>query len=75
VVLAAGAVASDALTEALKLHVKATLAPYYKYPLGGIVAELPKTATEKIQRFKSCEALIFHNYDVRSPSSRVCSRR
>lgn len=52
VVLAAGAVASDALTEALKLHVKATLAPY-KYPRWvEIVAELPKTATGKIQRFK-----------------------
>jgi benzoate-CoA ligase family protein len=52
VVLAAGAVASDALIEALKLHVKATLAPY-KYPRWvEIVAELPKTATGKIQRFK-----------------------
>ena len=52
VVLAAGAVASDALIEALKLHVKATLAPY-KYPRWvEIVAELPKTATGKIQRFR-----------------------
>ena len=52
VVLAAGAVASEALSEALKLHVKATLAPY-KYPRWvESVAELPKTATGKIQRFK-----------------------
>jgi benzoate-CoA ligase len=52
VVLTEGAVASDALIEALKLHVKATLAPY-KYPRWvEIVAELPKTATGKIQRFK-----------------------
>jgi benzoate-CoA ligase family protein len=52
VVLAAHALASDELIAALKLHVKATLAPY-KYPRWvEIVAELPKTATGKIQRFK-----------------------
>jgi benzoate-CoA ligase family protein len=52
VVLTELAVASDALIEALKLHVKATLAPY-KYPRWvEIVADLPKTATGKIQRFK-----------------------
>ncbi len=52
VVLAEGALASDALIEALKVHVKATLAPY-KYPRWiEIVADLPKTATGKIQRFK-----------------------
>ncbi|MEP7121258.1 MAG: benzoate-CoA ligase family protein [Byssovorax sp.] len=52
VVLTAGAIASEALIDALKLHVKATLAPY-KYPRWvEIVAELPKTATGKIQRFK-----------------------
>ena len=50
--LAADALASTALIEALKLHVKATLAPY-KYPRWvEIVVELPKTATGKIQRFK-----------------------
>jgi benzoate-CoA ligase family protein len=44
--------ASDALVAELKAHVKAKLAPY-KYPRWvEFVAELPKTATGKIQRFK-----------------------
>ena len=44
--------ASAALAEELKQHVKARLAPY-KYPRWiEFVAELPKTATGKIQRFK-----------------------
>ena len=52
VVLRQGASASDALAEAMKLHVKASLAPY-KYPRWiEFVAELPKTATGKIQRFR-----------------------
>jgi len=52
VVLKAGVEPSDALREALKLHVKEKLAPY-KYPRWiDFVAELPKTATGKIQRFK-----------------------
>ena len=43
---------SDALAEALKQHVKGKLAPY-KYPRWlDFVAELPKTATGKIQRCK-----------------------
>ena len=47
-----GAHADDSLAEALKQHVKARLAPY-KYPRGvEFLAELPKTATGKIQRFK-----------------------
>jgi benzoate-CoA ligase len=42
----------DALARALQEHVKATLAPY-KYPRWiEFRAELPKTATGKIQRFK-----------------------
>ncbi len=42
----------DGLAEALKAHVKARLAPH-KYPRWiEFVAELPKTATGKIQRFK-----------------------
>ena len=42
----------SATTDALKLHVKQHLAPY-KYPRWfEFVAELPKTATGKIQRFK-----------------------
>jgi benzoate-CoA ligase len=52
VVLKPGIEVSDKLTEALKLHVKEKLAPY-KYPRWiEFVAELPKTATGKIQRFK-----------------------
>jgi benzoate-CoA ligase family protein len=52
VVLTDLALTSDTLTDELKAHVKATLAPY-KYPRWvEIVAELPKTATGKIQRFK-----------------------
>ncbi len=43
---------TPALAEALKQHVKDRLAPY-KYPRWvEFVAELPKTATGKIQRFK-----------------------
>ena len=42
----------EALADELQAHVKATLAPY-KYPRWiEFVAELPKTATGKIQRFK-----------------------
>ncbi|MEO5725951.1 MAG: AMP-binding protein, partial [Byssovorax sp.] len=52
VVLTDPALASDTLEDELKAHVKATLAPY-KYPRWvEIVAELPRTATGKIQRFK-----------------------
>jgi benzoate-CoA ligase len=49
VVLKQGAKVSD---EELKAHVKSKLAPY-KYPRWiEFAAELPKTATGKIQRFK-----------------------
>jgi benzoate-CoA ligase len=52
VVLNQGHTASDALAEELKLFIKARLAPF-KYPRWvEFVAELPKTATGKIQRFK-----------------------
>ena len=52
VVLRQGTIPSDALAEAMKSHVKASLAPY-KYPRWiEFVGELPKTATGKIQRFK-----------------------
>jgi benzoate-CoA ligase len=52
VVLRDGYEPSDELRAALKLHVKSLLAPY-KYPRWfEFVAELPKTATGKIQRFK-----------------------
>jgi benzoate-CoA ligase len=52
VVLQATATASPALIDELKAFVKQTLAPY-KYPRWiEVVAELPKTATGKIQRFK-----------------------
>ena len=44
--------ASEALADELRAHVKAALAPY-KYPRWvEFVRELPKTATGKIQRFK-----------------------
>jgi len=50
VVLKPGVHADDALAEALKLHVKARLAPY-KYPRWiAFVDDLPKTATGKIRR-------------------------
>jgi benzoate-CoA ligase len=52
VVLRPGVQVSDELAELLKQHVKSRLAPY-KYPRWiEFVAELPKTATGKIQRFK-----------------------
>jgi benzoate-CoA ligase len=52
VVLKNSAHASDALNDELKAFVKSKLAPY-KYPRQlEFVAELPKTATGKIQRFK-----------------------
>jgi benzoate-CoA ligase len=52
VVTKQGVQASPALADALKQHVKDRLAPY-KYPRWvEFVAELPKTATGKIQRFK-----------------------
>ncbi len=44
--------ASEQLADAIKAHVKAKLAPF-KYPRWiEFVAELPKTATGKIQRFR-----------------------
>ena len=52
VVLRPGRTASPQLAEELKQHVKSRLAPY-KYPRWiEFIAELPKTATGKIQRFK-----------------------
>jgi benzoate-CoA ligase len=52
VVLAKGFLASEALADELKVLVKSRLAPY-KYPRWiEFVADLPKTATGKIQRFK-----------------------
>jgi benzoate-CoA ligase len=52
VVTKQGVKATPALAETLKQHVKDRLAPY-KYPRWvEFVAELPKTATGKIQRFK-----------------------
>ncbi len=52
VVLAQGFSDSEALADELKAFVKSRLAPY-KYPRWiEFVAELPKTATGKIQRFK-----------------------
>jgi benzoate-CoA ligase len=52
VVLKDAGKAGDAMSRALQDHVKAALAPY-KYPRWiEFRAELPKTATGKIQRFK-----------------------
>jgi benzoate-CoA ligase len=52
VVLKPGATGGDELAEALKAFVKDQLAPY-KYPRDiRFLAELPKTATGKIQRFR-----------------------
>jgi 2-aminobenzoate-CoA ligase len=51
VVPAPGHTADERLAEALQDHVKAVIAPY-KYPRDvAFVAELPKTATGKLQRF------------------------
>jgi len=56
IVLARGFLASEALAEELKAFVKSRLAPY-KYPRWiEFVADLPKTATGKIQRFKLRDA-------------------
>ncbi len=52
VVPAGGFTGTDDLSQELKTHVKSRLAPY-KYPRWiEFVADLPKTATGKIQRFK-----------------------
>jgi benzoate-CoA ligase len=52
VVVKTGVSGDEALAEALQRHVKDRLAPY-KYPRWiEFIAELPKTATGKIQRFK-----------------------
>jgi benzoate-CoA ligase len=52
IVVKSGITADPALAEALQRHVKERLAPY-KYPRWiEFIAELPKTATGKIQRFK-----------------------
>jgi acyl-coenzyme A synthetase/AMP-(fatty) acid ligase len=52
VVLRDGAEGGDALASELMLHCKSRLAPY-KFPRRfHFVAELPKTATGKIQRFR-----------------------
>jgi acyl-coenzyme A synthetase/AMP-(fatty) acid ligase len=52
VVLRPGQTASNELAQALQQHVKSRLAPY-KYPRWiEFIAELPKTATGKTQRFK-----------------------
>jgi len=57
VVLKEGEQPGDELAEALKQHVKTTLTPV-KYPRWIVfVAELPKTATGKIQRYKLREEL------------------
>ena len=51
VVLAGGAAADAALTQALQDHVKQTIAPY-KYPRAiEYVTQLPKTETGKLRRF------------------------
>ncbi|HXD06863.1 MAG TPA: benzoate-CoA ligase family protein [Burkholderiaceae bacterium] len=52
VVLRPGREAAEGLAEELKAHVKSLLAPH-KYPRSiEFIAELPKTATGKIQRFR-----------------------
>jgi benzoate-CoA ligase len=52
VVVKSGITADPALAEALQRHVKERLAPYKCPRWIEFVAELPKTATGKIQRFK-----------------------
>jgi benzoate-CoA ligase len=61
VVLKPGVAESEELRTTLQLHVKSRLAPY-KYPRWiEFIAELPKTATGKIQRFKLRAAAAKHN--------------
>jgi benzoate-CoA ligase len=52
IVVKSGIAADPALAEALQRHVKERLAPYKCPRWIEFVAELPKTATGKIQRFK-----------------------
>jgi benzoate-CoA ligase len=57
IVVRPGNVPDTALAEALKQHVKALLAPY-KYPRWiEFLADLPKTGTGKIQRFRLREMI------------------
>jgi benzoate-CoA ligase len=57
IVVRPGNAANAALAEALKHHVKERLAPF-KYPRWiEFLAELPKTATGKIQRFRLREMI------------------
>jgi benzoate-CoA ligase len=52
IVVKSGVTTDDVLAEALQRHVKERLAPY-KYPRWiEFIADMPKTATGKIQRFK-----------------------
>lgn len=58
VVLAGGVAADAEVTKQLQDHVKATIAPY-KYPRSIIFcAELPKTESGKIQRFRLRESVV-----------------
>jgi benzoate-CoA ligase len=58
IVVKPGTVADAALAEALQRHVKDRLAPF-KYPRWiEFIAEMPKTATGKIQRFKLRERAV-----------------
>ena len=52
VLLAPGHSASEPLKDSIREHVKRHLAPYQQPREIEFVAELPKTATGKIQRFK-----------------------
>ena len=68
VVLKAGRLPSTALEAELKAFVKGELAPH-KYPrLIEFIAELPKTATGKIQRFRLRELEAARNMGSGSPS-------
>lgn len=56
VVLRDPSAASDALTQSLQAHVKEEIAPY-KYPRAvEFIADLPRTKTGKVQRFKLRDA-------------------
>jgi acyl-coenzyme A synthetase/AMP-(fatty) acid ligase len=58
---------SQGLTEQLKQHVKALLAPH-KYPRRiEFLSELPKTATGKLQRFKLRERYAHRPQDLSFP--------
>ncbi len=75
VVLKPGRNASAELDKELKEFVKGLLAPY-KYPrLVEFIAELPKTATGKIQRFRLRDLEAANRVNIREPQPTIRKRK